>query len=60
MTNLTIAELRKQFRETFAEYYYSEGCGCCSDDEIHQSQKEKICKLLNIKDGDILKYRKKK
>lgn len=43
------SDLKKQIRSAFADYYASEGCGCCSDRKAHKEAEERLSKLLSPK-----------
>jgi len=64
MSNIT--KLRAELRTAVADYMWSEGCECCSNEEQHSKDSEALGKLLNVPkypDGsgrDFSKYRNKK
>lgn len=39
---------RKKIRTAVANYMQSEGCGCCSDDEMHYLHKVTLATLLKV------------
>jgi len=55
-----------EIRKLLADYMFSEGCGCCQDDEAHAEAKEKLAKILEVpmyedKSGyDFYKFTSKK
>jgi hypothetical protein len=63
---LDIDNLIEQIRQSFADYYASEGCSCCQDVNAHNEAKLKLGKLLNAEmydDGsgvNWFKYRSEK
>ena len=56
----------EKIRQAVADYMESEGCGCCSNAEVHEKHKEALGKMLRVEkypDGsgyDFGKYRGKK
>lgn len=58
-----IRDLRKELRQAFADYVYSEGCTCCQNTEKHDAAAARLGKLLRVTpyaDGsgyDFTKYR---
>lgn len=62
---MTVKKLRAALRAAFAEYYYTEGCGCCQHDE-HPAAREAIGALLKVKKHadrsgyDFYRYRKRR
>ena len=40
--------LKKDIRETIANYMQSEGCDCCRDSEKHNESKKRLAKLLSV------------
>lgn len=40
--SVSVAEVRR----AFADYYQSEGCGCCQDTEAHDQAEERLAELL--------------
>lgn len=63
MSTTEIKKLRADLRKAFADYYESEGCGCCEHSKDHKEAETRIAKLLNVpkyEDGsgyDFTKYR---
>jgi|DEB0MinimDraft_6_1074348.scaffolds.fasta_scaffold249036_2 hypothetical protein len=57
-----ISGLLADIRQAFADYYSSEGCGCCRNNEAHDKAEAKLAELLKpdkYEDGsgfDWLKY----
>ena len=38
----------KELKETFIEYFNTEGCSCCEDTEGHKKAEDKLAKLFNV------------
>ena len=46
---LAVAEQQiKELKETFIEYFNTEGCSCCEDTEGHKKAEDKLAKLFNV------------
>ncbi len=43
-----IKHFEQELRNAFADYAYSEGCGCCEDTDRHKEAADRIGKLLGF------------
>lgn len=58
-----ILKFKSRVRQAIADYMTSEGCGCCSNREIHKIHEEVLGKMLGVKkypDGSGYDFRKYK
>ncbi len=56
-----VKKLRADLRTAFGDYYQTEGCSCCRDDEGHAEAAARIAELLNVppySDGSGYDFRK--
>lgn len=37
-----------KLRRAVADYMWSEGCGCCSNEEKHQKHKARLARILDV------------
>ncbi len=40
-------KFKEEVRQAFADYYASEGCSCCRDNEAHEEASLRLAKLLD-------------
>lgn len=43
-----LEQFKEQVRQVFADYYASEGCSCCRNEEEHDKAKKKLAELLDV------------